>query len=109
MKQQVSPAARRELVKWIAQAALGWVAYGLLLFLAVGRLDWLWGWAQRSTDPPPATARRMVVEGKDGGFTVSLKQLAPGCCCRFYTRCIRSPCRQGKREGMHDEESAYDT
>jgi protein-S-isoprenylcysteine O-methyltransferase Ste14 len=46
VKQQVTPAVRREIVKWIVQAAAGWVGYGVILFLAAGRLDWLWGWAQ---------------------------------------------------------------
>jgi protein-S-isoprenylcysteine O-methyltransferase Ste14 len=46
MKHQVTPAVRREIVKWIVQAALGWVGYGVLLLLAAGRLDWIWGWAQ---------------------------------------------------------------
>jgi protein-S-isoprenylcysteine O-methyltransferase Ste14 len=43
---QVDPAVRHEIIKWIVQATLGWVGYVLILFLAAGRLDWLWGWAQ---------------------------------------------------------------
>ena len=46
MKQKITPEVRREITKWIVQAALGWVAYGLILFLAAGRVDWIWGWAQ---------------------------------------------------------------
>jgi protein-S-isoprenylcysteine O-methyltransferase Ste14 len=42
---EISPETRRAIVKWIVQAALGLPAYGLLLFLAAGRLDWVWGWA----------------------------------------------------------------
>jgi protein-S-isoprenylcysteine O-methyltransferase Ste14 len=41
---EVSPETRRAIVKWIVQAALGVPAYGLLLFLAAGTLDWVWGW-----------------------------------------------------------------
>jgi protein-S-isoprenylcysteine O-methyltransferase Ste14 len=43
-KPEVSSETRRAIVKWIIQAALGLPAYGLLLFLAAGRLDWVWGW-----------------------------------------------------------------
>lgn len=39
-----SPEERREIVKWIIQSALGLVGYGLLLFLAAGSLNWIWGW-----------------------------------------------------------------
>lgn len=42
----MTPKVKHEIVKWIVQAALGWVAYGLILFLAAGRVDWIWGWAQ---------------------------------------------------------------
>lgn len=41
----ISPETRHEIVKWIVQSALGLVAYGLLLFLVAGQLDWVWGWA----------------------------------------------------------------
>ena len=30
--------------KWIVQSSLGIVAYAALIFLAAGRLDWIWGW-----------------------------------------------------------------
>ena len=46
MKQEITPEVRRGIVTWIVQAALGLVAYGLILFLAAGRVDWIWGWAQ---------------------------------------------------------------
>jgi hypothetical protein len=46
MNQRITPEVRHEIVKWIVQASLGWVAYGLVLFFAAGRLDWIWGWAQ---------------------------------------------------------------
>jgi protein-S-isoprenylcysteine O-methyltransferase Ste14 len=42
----MAPAVRREITKWIVQSSLGWVGYGLLLFLVSGRLDWIWGWIQ---------------------------------------------------------------
>jgi protein-S-isoprenylcysteine O-methyltransferase Ste14 len=45
-RHEISPEVRREIVKWIVQAALGLVGYGLVLFLAAGRADWVWGWAQ---------------------------------------------------------------
>jgi protein-S-isoprenylcysteine O-methyltransferase Ste14 len=44
--QEITPEVQREIVKWIVQAALGLVAYGLILFLAAGSVDWIWGWAQ---------------------------------------------------------------
>jgi protein-S-isoprenylcysteine O-methyltransferase Ste14 len=40
----ITPEMRRAIVKWILQATAGVVAYGALLFLAAGRLDWIWGW-----------------------------------------------------------------
>jgi protein-S-isoprenylcysteine O-methyltransferase Ste14 len=46
MKQKITPQVRREITKWIVQAALGLVGYGLILFLAAGTVDWIWGWAQ---------------------------------------------------------------
>ena len=46
MKQEITSQVRRGVVKWIVQASLGLVAYGLILFLAAGRIDWIWGWAQ---------------------------------------------------------------
>ncbi len=44
VRNAISPEERREIVKWIVQAALGLVGYGLLLFLTAGRLNWIWGW-----------------------------------------------------------------
>lgn len=46
MRQKITPQVQREITKWVVQAALGVVAYGLILFLAAGRIDWIWGWAQ---------------------------------------------------------------
>jgi protein-S-isoprenylcysteine O-methyltransferase Ste14 len=40
----ITPEMRRAIIKWIAQATLGLVGYGLILFLAAGTLGWLWGW-----------------------------------------------------------------
>lgn len=45
-KQEIRPEARREITKWISQAFLGLIGYGLILFLAAGTVDWIWGWAQ---------------------------------------------------------------
>jgi hypothetical protein len=39
---EISPETRREIVKWIVQAGLGLIGYGLILFLSAGRLDWIW-------------------------------------------------------------------
>jgi protein-S-isoprenylcysteine O-methyltransferase Ste14 len=41
---EITPEVRRAIVKWIVQAAFGLVGYGLILFLAAGTLDWVWGW-----------------------------------------------------------------
>ena len=46
MRQEITPQVRRGIAKWIVQATLGLVGYGLILFLAAGRVDWLWGWVQ---------------------------------------------------------------
>ncbi len=43
--QAPAPEVRRRIVRWIVEAALGWLGYGALLFVAAGRLDWGWGWA----------------------------------------------------------------
>lgn len=40
----MTPEVRRRVIRWIAQAAVGLVGYGLVLFIAAGRLDWAWGW-----------------------------------------------------------------
>ena len=40
----MAPEMRRAITRWIIQAALGLVGYGLILFLVAGRLDWVWGW-----------------------------------------------------------------
>ncbi|HVP89632.1 MAG TPA: isoprenylcysteine carboxylmethyltransferase family protein [Terriglobales bacterium] len=34
----------RAVARWIVKAAVGVVGYAAVLFLAAGRLDWLWGW-----------------------------------------------------------------
>jgi protein-S-isoprenylcysteine O-methyltransferase Ste14 len=44
-RKEITPDMRRAIIKWIVQAAAGVVAYGVLLFLAAGQLDWVWGWA----------------------------------------------------------------
>jgi len=44
MRHEMTPEVRREIRKWIVQAALGLPGYGVVLFLAAGRLDWVWGW-----------------------------------------------------------------
>jgi protein-S-isoprenylcysteine O-methyltransferase Ste14 len=41
---KMSPETRREISKWIVQAALGWVSYGLILFVSAGTIAWVWGW-----------------------------------------------------------------
>lgn len=46
MKQEITPPVLRGIIRWIVQAILGLVAYGLILFFAAGRIDWIWGWAQ---------------------------------------------------------------
>jgi protein-S-isoprenylcysteine O-methyltransferase Ste14 len=35
---------KRAIMRWIVQSLLGLVGYGFILFLATGRVDWLWGW-----------------------------------------------------------------
>jgi protein-S-isoprenylcysteine O-methyltransferase Ste14 len=41
---EMTPEIRREIIKWIAQSALGVVGYGVIIFLTAGSLDWVWGW-----------------------------------------------------------------
>ncbi len=41
---KMPPEMRREIIKWSVQAAVGWVGYGLILFLAAGTIEWVWGW-----------------------------------------------------------------
>ncbi len=46
MKRKITPQVQRKITRWVVQAALGVVGYGLILFLAAGTVDWIWGWAQ---------------------------------------------------------------
>jgi protein-S-isoprenylcysteine O-methyltransferase Ste14 len=43
-KKDMTPEMRRAILKWIVQASAGVVVFGVILFLAAGRLDWVWGW-----------------------------------------------------------------
>jgi len=43
-RKEITPEMRRAIIKWILQSAAGVIAYGVLLFLAAGSLDWVWGW-----------------------------------------------------------------
>jgi protein-S-isoprenylcysteine O-methyltransferase Ste14 len=43
-KPKMPPETRRAIIKWIVQAAAGWVGYGLILFVSAGTVDWVWGW-----------------------------------------------------------------
>ena len=40
----ISAEDRKTILKWCIQAAVGLAGYAAILFLAAGRLDWLWGW-----------------------------------------------------------------
>jgi protein-S-isoprenylcysteine O-methyltransferase Ste14 len=42
--QDINPDTRREITRWIVQSFIGLVGYALLLFLAAGKLNWVWGW-----------------------------------------------------------------
>ncbi|MGB2895450.1 MAG: isoprenylcysteine carboxylmethyltransferase family protein [Anaerolineales bacterium] len=44
MAQEISPEDRKTILKWCIQSAGGLVGYAAIIFLAAGRLDWLWGW-----------------------------------------------------------------
>ena len=35
---------RRAIIRWITKSVVGVIGYGVILFLAAGRIDWLWGW-----------------------------------------------------------------
>ena len=43
-KHEITPEYRRAIYKWILQSILGVAAYGVIIFLAAGTLDWVWGW-----------------------------------------------------------------
>jgi protein-S-isoprenylcysteine O-methyltransferase Ste14 len=43
-RRKMTPEVRRRIVLWCLQSALGLVAYGAVIFLAAGTLDWPWGW-----------------------------------------------------------------
>jgi len=43
-RREITPEVRRAIIKWIVQAALGIVGYGVIVFVSAGRLDWIWGW-----------------------------------------------------------------
>jgi protein-S-isoprenylcysteine O-methyltransferase Ste14 len=40
----LKPETRQSIVQWCLQAFLGWIGYGVMIFLPAGRLDWAWGW-----------------------------------------------------------------
>ena len=40
----MTPEERRAISRWIAKSIIGVIGYALILFLAAGRIDWLWGW-----------------------------------------------------------------
>lgn len=40
----MKPETRQSIVQWCLQAFLGWIGYGVMIFLPAGRLDWAWGW-----------------------------------------------------------------
>ncbi len=40
----MTPETQQAIRKWIRQAAVGVIGYGVIIFLAAGRLDWVWGW-----------------------------------------------------------------
>ena len=41
---EITPEVRRQINKWVIQAAVGVLGYGFVIFLAAGTLDWVWGW-----------------------------------------------------------------
>jgi protein-S-isoprenylcysteine O-methyltransferase Ste14 len=45
MKSKMTPKTRHAIIQWIVQSILGWIGYGVLIFLTAGKLDWIWGWA----------------------------------------------------------------
>lgn len=40
----MTPEVRRGINSWIVKASLSALGYWVIIFLAAGRLDWLWGW-----------------------------------------------------------------
>ena len=44
MAQEISLEDRKTILKWCLQSTGGLVGYAAIIFLAAGRLDWLWGW-----------------------------------------------------------------
>jgi protein-S-isoprenylcysteine O-methyltransferase Ste14 len=44
MQKGLTAETRKVVRKWCLQSVLGMVGYGVVIFLAAGRLDWLWGW-----------------------------------------------------------------
>jgi protein-S-isoprenylcysteine O-methyltransferase Ste14 len=40
-----SPDTARGVTRWLVRETMGTVFVGVVLFVAAGRLDWLWGWA----------------------------------------------------------------
>jgi hypothetical protein len=43
-KPRLTLESRRAIYKWILQSILGVAGYGVIIFLAAGTLDWVWGW-----------------------------------------------------------------
>jgi protein-S-isoprenylcysteine O-methyltransferase Ste14 len=45
MTAEMTPEVQQKIRRWIIQSAVGVAGYAIILFLAAGRLDWVWGWA----------------------------------------------------------------
>ncbi len=43
-RHKLTPEIRWAIIKWVVRATFALVSYGLILFLAAGTLDWVWGW-----------------------------------------------------------------
>ena len=40
----ITAEVRQSILRWIAKAAIGIIVYAVILFLAAGTLNWVWGW-----------------------------------------------------------------
>ena len=41
---EITPEARRAIIKWCVQALLGLIGYAVIIFLSAGTISWVWGW-----------------------------------------------------------------
>jgi protein-S-isoprenylcysteine O-methyltransferase Ste14 len=59
---------RRAITRWCVKSAIGVLAYGVMVFAAAGRLDWLWGWVFLAAIALVMAAHPVILVPRDPGL-----------------------------------------